>query len=69
MDEMYTHARPSDHVDESKIHVYSDSVFCSGKMQEHSETDQRWKYQVEEFRQSNSYRELFGIDGELIEFE
>ena len=50
-------------------YVYSDSVFCVGKMQEHSEANKRWKNQVEEFRQSNSYRELFGGDGEPIEFE
>ena len=30
---------------------------------------QRLNAQLEEFRQSNSYRELFGIDGEPIEFE
>ena len=38
-------------------------------MQEHSEANQRWKNQLEEFRQSSSYRELFGMDGEPIEFE
>ena len=27
------------------------------------------KHQLEEFRQSNSYKELFGIDGEPIELE
>ena len=38
-------------------------------MSDHSEANRRWENQVEEFRQSNSYRELFGIDGEPIEFE
>ena len=32
-----------------------DSVFCLGKIQEHSEANQRWKDQLEEFRQSDSY--------------
>ena len=49
--------------------VYSDSVLCLEKMQEQSEANQRWNAQLEEFQQSNSYRELFGIDGEPIEFE
>ena len=69
----------------AKVHVYSDSVFCLGKMHEHSEANVKckdqlqccqesngyrdWNAQLEEFRQSNSYRELFGIDGEPIEFE
>ena len=38
-------------------------------MQVHSEANQRWKSQLEEFRQSNSYKELLGTDGEPIEFE
>ena len=38
-------------------------------MQEHSEANQRWNAQLEEFQQSNSHRELPGIDGEPTEFE
>ena len=38
-------------------------------MQERSEANQRWKSQLEEFRQSNSYKEFLGTDGEPIEFE
>ena len=53
----------------AKVHVYSDSVSCLAKMQERSEANQRWKSQLEEFRQSNSYKELLGTDGEPIEFE
>ena len=53
----------------TKVHVYWDSVICLWKMQEHSEANQRWKDQLEEFRHSNSYREFFGIDGEPVEFE
>ena len=51
------------------VHVCSDSVLCLGKMQEQTKANQRWNAQLEEFQQSNSYRELFGIDGEPIEFE
>ena len=35
----------------------------------HSEANQRWKNPVEEFGQSNSYKELLGTDGEPIDFE
>ena len=27
----------------AKVHVYSDSVLCLGKVQKHSETNSRWK--------------------------
>ena len=35
------------------VHVYSDSVSCLGKMQEHSEANRGWNDQLEEFRQSS----------------
>ena len=38
-------------------------------MQEHSDANQRWKDQLDEFRRSNSCRELFRIGGGPIEFE
>ena len=38
-------------------------------MQEHSDANQRWKDQLDEFRQSNSCRELFRIGGGPIVFE
>ena len=53
----------------AKVRVYSDSVSCLVKMSAHSETNRRWENQEEEFRQSNSYRELLGIDGEQNELE
>ena len=49
--------------------VYTDSVLCFGKMQDHSGANQRWHAHLEEFQQSNSYRELCGMDGEPIDFE
>ena len=52
----------------ARVHVYSDSVLCLGKMSDHSEANRRWENQIQEFRQSNSHRELLGIDGEPIEF-
>ena len=53
----------------SQAHVYSDSVLCLGKMQEHTEANGKWTDQLQDFQQSNECRELFGTDGEPIEFE
>ena len=53
----------------AKIHVYTDSVLCAVNMQERSGANQRWLDQHEEFQQSNSYKDLDGIDGEPTEFE
>ena len=50
MDEIYACARPSDHVDESTRPLRFRLML--GKMQEHSEANQRWKRQLDEFRQS-----------------
>ena len=53
----------------AEVHVNSDSVRCLGKMHEHSEANVKWIDQPQDVQQSNEYRELFGIDGEPIEFE
>ena len=53
----------------AKVRVFSDSVLCLVKLSDHSEANRRWDNQVQEFRQSNSCKELLGIDGELREFE
>ena len=44
----------------AKVHVNSDSVLCLGKMFGHPEANARWEDQLNEFQQSNAYRELFG---------
>ena len=41
----------------------------SGKMNEEPEANVKWNDQLQDFGQSNAYRELFGIDGEPLEFE
>ena len=38
-------------------------------MNEHPEENVKWNDQLQDFRRSNANRELFGIDGEPIEFE
>ena len=52
-----------------RARVYSDAVLCLGKMTDPADANRRWEGQVEELRQTDSYRELFGFDGEPIEFE
>ena len=41
-----------------QVIINSDSVMCVKKMSDHSEANRRWENQVEEFRQSNSYKEI-----------
>ena len=53
----------------AKVHVYSDSFLCLGKMQRHPDAMVNWKDQLQYFQESNEYRESFGIDGEPFEFE
>ena len=55
--------------EKAKVLVYSDSSLCLGKMYENKDAIKRWWGQVEEFNMSPSYKELLGIDGEVIEFE
>ena len=45
------------------------ACLCVGQMNESKEAIKRWEGQVEEFKMYPSYEELFGIDGEAIEFE
>ena len=52
----------------AKAHIYSDSI-CQAKMHEHAESNVKWKGQPQDFQQSNEYKDLFGIDGEPLEFE
>ena len=52
----------------AKVHVNTDSGLCLEKMQEHSGANKKWTDQLREFQQCTSYRELFGNDGEPIEF-
>ena len=53
----------------AKVHVYSDSVLCLGTLSEPLEANQRWKGHLTDLQPTASCQELFGIDGEPIEFE
>ena len=54
--------------DNTNKRVYSESVVCLRKMSDHSEANRRWENQVKNF-DSPILRELFGSDGQSIEFE
>ena len=54
---------------EAKVHVYSDSVLCHGRIIHPSEANVKWKDQTQCFQQSNQYAEFSGSNGEPIEFE
>ena len=53
----------------AKVHVYSDIVLCLGKMHPQPLVVGKWKEHLEYFRNSNEYKECFGIDGEPFEFD
>ena len=53
----------------AKVHVYSYSVLCLGKIHDPVEAIEQWKGHVATFQVENSFSELLGLDGEPIEFE
>ena len=53
----------------SKVHVFSDSVLCLGKIHEHLACTQKWKEQIGWFMGSKDFQELNGIEGEPVEFD
>ena len=52
----------------TKVHVFSDSVLCFGKIHRHPESNEIWKKRIEAVA-TDSYRDYDGINGEPIEFE
>ena len=53
----------------AKVHVYSDSVLCLGKIHDPGEAIEQCKGQMASFRVKMFFTELLGLDGEPIEFE
>ena len=52
----------------AKVHVFSDSVLCFGKMNQNPESNSVWDDKLTWFKSSTQYRTLDTIDGEPIEF-
>ena len=53
----------------AKVHVFSDSVLCLGKIQEKPDANEAWEKRIEWITTSQSYRDFDGISGEPTEFE
>ena len=53
----------------TKVHVFSDSVLCLGKMNENPKSNIAWEERLTWFKSSPEYRALDRIDGEPMEFE
>ena len=53
----------------AKVHVFSDSVLCLGKMNENPQSNIAWEDRLTWFKSSPEYRALDTIDGEPMEFE
>ena len=53
----------------AKVHVFSDSVLCLGKVHQHPESNEAWKKRIEGIVTDKSYRDYDGINGEPTEFE
>ena len=53
----------------TKVYVFSDSVFCLGKVLQHPDSNEAWKNRVAGVRSEKSYRDYDVINGESTEFE
>ena len=57
------------HLENEKVHVFSNSVFCLGKILQHPECNEAWKNRVAGVRDEWSHRDYDAINGESTEFE
>ena len=53
----------------AKVHVFSDSVLCLGKMHQNPQSNTVWEDKLTWFKSSSQYRTLDTNDGEPMEFE
>ena len=53
----------------TKVYVFSDSVLCLGKINEHNQSNMAWEDRLTWFKSSQEYIALDRIDGEPMEFE
>ena len=52
-----------------RFFVFSDFVFCLGKVNQNPASNTVWEEQLSWFKESPQYRPLDTIDGETMEFE
>ena len=53
----------------AKVHAFSDSVLCLGKMNQNPTSNSAWEEKLSWFKDSSQYRTFDTIDGEPMEFE
>ena len=53
----------------AKVHVFSDSVLCLGRVHPHPTSNESWKERIGWITTDQSYRDYDGISGEPTEFE
>ena len=53
----------------TKVYVFSDSVFCLGKILENPQSNDAWEQRLGWLKSSSKYRYFDRIDGEPMEFE
>ena len=53
----------------AKVHAFSHSVLCLGKMNQNPTSNTDWEDKLTWFKSSSQYRTLDRIDGELMELE
>ena len=53
----------------TKVHVFSDSVLCLGRVLQHPDSNEAWNNRVTGFQSGNSYRDYDAVNGESTEFE
>ena len=53
----------------TKVHVFSDSVLCLGKVLQHPECNEAWKNRGAGVRAEKSYRDYDAVSGETTELE
>ena len=53
----------------AKVYVFSDIVFCLGKVNQNPASNTVWEEQLNWFKDSPQYRTLDTIDGKPVEFE
>ena len=53
----------------TKVYVFSDSVFCLGKIHEQHQSNTAWEQRLEWFNSTPKYRNLDRIHGEPMEFQ
>ena len=53
----------------TKVHVFSDSVLCLGRVLQHPDSNEAWKNRVTRIQSGKSFRDYDAINGESTKFE